>query len=171
MDYRVLGIFGPPSYGIGAITRIGREMLCLLYAGFLSFFIRKSTKHAHHVIQMFVEESILIGKWVPLCYSVQIILAPISSANETHKKGTGLSMAVIFIFLGAMNYFWLNCFLPLLLAIFSLSSDFSPCSWIIQEANRGFFYQDKWVDLWRKWSTRNTARYAFLNETLHLTII
>ena len=30
-----LGIFGPPSYGIGAIIRIGREMLCLPYAGFL----------------------------------------------------------------------------------------------------------------------------------------
>ena len=26
---------GPPSYGIGATIRIGREMLCLLYAGFL----------------------------------------------------------------------------------------------------------------------------------------
>ena len=29
-----LGILGPPSYGIGAIIRIGREMLCLPYAGF-----------------------------------------------------------------------------------------------------------------------------------------
>ena len=29
-----LGIFGPPSYGIGAIIRIRREMLCLPYAGF-----------------------------------------------------------------------------------------------------------------------------------------
>ena len=28
------GILGPPSYGIGAIIRIGREMLCLPYAGF-----------------------------------------------------------------------------------------------------------------------------------------
>ena len=31
---RFLGILGPPSYGIGAIIRIGREMLCLPYAGF-----------------------------------------------------------------------------------------------------------------------------------------
>ena len=30
-----LGILGPPSYGIGATIRIGREMLCLPYAGFL----------------------------------------------------------------------------------------------------------------------------------------
>ena len=32
---RVWGILGPPSYGIGATIRIGREMLCLPYAGFL----------------------------------------------------------------------------------------------------------------------------------------
>ena len=31
---RVLGILGPPSYGIGPTIRIGREMLCLPYAGF-----------------------------------------------------------------------------------------------------------------------------------------
>ena len=34
---------GPPSYGIGATIRIGREMLCLPYAGFfqgLSFALR-----------------------------------------------------------------------------------------------------------------------------------
>ena len=30
-----LGILGPPSYGIGATISIGREMLCLAYAGFL----------------------------------------------------------------------------------------------------------------------------------------
>ena len=29
-----LGILGPPSYGICATIRIGREMLCLQYAGF-----------------------------------------------------------------------------------------------------------------------------------------
>ena len=35
------GILGPPSYGIGANIRIGREMLCLPYAGFfLSWRIR-----------------------------------------------------------------------------------------------------------------------------------
>jgi hypothetical protein len=28
------GILGPPSYGIGATIRIGREMLSLPYAGF-----------------------------------------------------------------------------------------------------------------------------------------
>ena len=33
----VWGILGPPSYGIGATIRIGREMLCLPYAGFLFF--------------------------------------------------------------------------------------------------------------------------------------
>ena len=30
-----LGILGPPYCGIGATIRIGREMLCVLYAGFL----------------------------------------------------------------------------------------------------------------------------------------
>ena len=30
------GILGPPSYGIGATICIGREMLCLPYAGFFS---------------------------------------------------------------------------------------------------------------------------------------
>ena len=29
-----LGILGPPYCGIGATIRIGREMLCLPYAGF-----------------------------------------------------------------------------------------------------------------------------------------
>ena len=29
-----LGILGPPYCGIDATIRIGREMLCLLYAGF-----------------------------------------------------------------------------------------------------------------------------------------
>ena len=29
------GILGPPYYGIGATIRIGRDMLCLPYAGFL----------------------------------------------------------------------------------------------------------------------------------------
>ena len=29
------GILGPPSYGIGATIRIGREIQCLPYAGFL----------------------------------------------------------------------------------------------------------------------------------------
>ena len=29
------GILGSPYYGIGATIRIGREMLCLPYAGFL----------------------------------------------------------------------------------------------------------------------------------------
>ena len=33
--WRFWGILGPPSYGIGATIRIGREMLCLPYAGFL----------------------------------------------------------------------------------------------------------------------------------------
>ena len=31
---RVWGILGPPYCGIGATIRIGREMLCLPYAGF-----------------------------------------------------------------------------------------------------------------------------------------
>ena len=31
-----LGFHGPPSYGIGATIRIGREMLCLPYAEFFS---------------------------------------------------------------------------------------------------------------------------------------
>ena len=30
-----LGILGPPYCGIGATIRIGREILCLPYAGFL----------------------------------------------------------------------------------------------------------------------------------------
>ena len=30
-----MGILGPPYCGIGATIRIGREMLCLPYAGFL----------------------------------------------------------------------------------------------------------------------------------------
>ena len=33
--FRFLGIPGPPYCGIGATIHIGREMLCLPYAGFL----------------------------------------------------------------------------------------------------------------------------------------
>ena len=33
--FRFLGILGPPYCGIGATIRIGREMLCLPYVGFL----------------------------------------------------------------------------------------------------------------------------------------
>ena len=32
-----MGILGPPYCGIGATIRIGREMLCLPYAGFFIF--------------------------------------------------------------------------------------------------------------------------------------
>ena len=38
------GILGPPSYGIGATIRIGREMLCLPYAGFLY-----NTRHIQYI--------------------------------------------------------------------------------------------------------------------------
>jgi hypothetical protein len=44
-----LGILDPPSYGIGSTIRIGREMLCLPYAGFLVwkwFLIAKQTKNS-----------------------------------------------------------------------------------------------------------------------------
>ena len=34
-------MLGPPSYGIGATIRIGREMLCLPYAGFLYNFTKE----------------------------------------------------------------------------------------------------------------------------------
>ena len=34
-----LGILGPPYCGIGATIRIGREMLCLPYAGFFLFIL------------------------------------------------------------------------------------------------------------------------------------
>ena len=34
------GILGPPSYGIGATIRIGRQMLCLPYAGFFPLLFR-----------------------------------------------------------------------------------------------------------------------------------
>ena len=40
------GILGPPSYGIGATIRIGREMLCLPYAGVL--FEKKKLLHEHY---------------------------------------------------------------------------------------------------------------------------
>ena len=33
----LLGILGPPYCGIGATIRIGREMLCLPYAGFFYY--------------------------------------------------------------------------------------------------------------------------------------
>ena len=37
---------GPPSYGIGATIRIGREMLCLPYAGFLKYILHTKEKES-----------------------------------------------------------------------------------------------------------------------------
>ena len=54
------GILGPPSYGIGATIRIGREMLCLPYAGFFPaqfklssqcLIEREQQKGAEHLVQ------------------------------------------------------------------------------------------------------------------------
>ena len=39
------GIFGPPYCGIGASIRIGREMICLPYAGFIIEFIIDPSIH------------------------------------------------------------------------------------------------------------------------------
>ena len=36
---KVMERSGPPSYGIGATIRIGREMLCLPYAGFFALYL------------------------------------------------------------------------------------------------------------------------------------
>ena len=44
----VLGILGPPYCGIGATIRIGREMLCLPYAG---FFFKASYWPWDHIIR------------------------------------------------------------------------------------------------------------------------
>ena len=46
----ILGILGPPYCGIGATIRIGREMLCLPYAGFSQGF-QKSKKFAHWTLE------------------------------------------------------------------------------------------------------------------------
>ena len=54
------GILGPPYCGIGATIRIGREMLCLPYAGFLLF-------HAERVKQgVKAEYNLLVGAKEPL---------------------------------------------------------------------------------------------------------
>ena len=45
------GILGPPSYGIGATIRIGREMLRLPYAG---FFLRGEVNKVLLGIDVFV---------------------------------------------------------------------------------------------------------------------
>ena len=39
-----MGILGPPYCGIGATIRIGREMLCLQYAGFLKVILQGEFK-------------------------------------------------------------------------------------------------------------------------------
>ena len=45
-----LGILGPPYCGIGATIRIGREILCLPYAGFFLNRRRKSMSISCNVI-------------------------------------------------------------------------------------------------------------------------
>ena len=49
----VWGILGPPSYGIGATIRIGREMLCLPYAVFFVYY---------QLIYPFEEKNIILKK-------------------------------------------------------------------------------------------------------------
>ena len=46
---RFLGILGPPSYGIDATIRIGREMLCFPYAGFLLLQGQTGTNFSPHL--------------------------------------------------------------------------------------------------------------------------
>ena len=54
---RFRGILGPPSYGIGATICIGREMLCLSYAGF--FYWMSQHRPYHRIIEN--SEQILFG--------------------------------------------------------------------------------------------------------------
>ena len=46
-----LGILGPPYCGIGAIICIGREMLCLPYAGFLFQIACIYKLHSHGLVK------------------------------------------------------------------------------------------------------------------------
>ena len=41
------GILGPPYYGIDATIRIGREMLCLPYAGFFIYVLSNASVKSH----------------------------------------------------------------------------------------------------------------------------
>ena len=53
-----LGILDPPYCGIGATIRIGREMLCLPYAGFLLLNTGNNNGGGPHRIQ-------LVSPWGP----------------------------------------------------------------------------------------------------------
>ena len=47
----ILGILGPPYGGIGATIRIGQEMLCLPYAGFLLWTYASFVANGKNIIQ------------------------------------------------------------------------------------------------------------------------
>ena len=65
-----LGILGPPYCGIGATIRIGREMLCLPYAGFFKTKTKSrntsDTSHLYHAIQ--------VQGTVKLLYKIQNVM-------------------------------------------------------------------------------------------------
>ena len=64
----VLGILGPPFCGIGATIRIGREMLCLPYAGFLLLLMAPLINYCT------LRDSISLSK--RLCTKTQLLLGP-----------------------------------------------------------------------------------------------
>ena len=68
-----MGILGPPYCGIGATIRIGREMLCLPYAGFfrecsppIMYHMSCVTCHVSHVTLFFGQSG--GANWLRVCY-------------------------------------------------------------------------------------------------------
>ena len=91
------GILGSPSYGIGATIRIGREMLCLPYAGFL-----KKEKHSTLKKTNFVCTKGKHGFCLGQAFNVGVELNP----KEKDKKATGL---ILFKHFPQDNQSWKDC--------------------------------------------------------------
>ena len=77
-----LGILGPPSYGIGATIRIGREMLCLPYAGFLIIVCF----HISAIINGYTYLRAVIG-WFPcIIFLILLSLLTVKKSFLQHTK-------------------------------------------------------------------------------------
>ena len=78
---RFLGILGPPYCGISATNRIGREMLCLPFAGFFLYIVAKKNTRIggkNHVITYFFfkmgHSTIDCARWIRLNHIWTIVL-------------------------------------------------------------------------------------------------
>ena len=102
-----LGILGPPYCGIGATIRIGREMLCLPYAGFSKHRPSGPMLSISRYVHMFVCVSVCVSVCSLLRYRLTVFLPPLPEVrcpiffrdSESLGKSNGKKWSHIWTFL------------------------------------------------------------------------